>query len=371
MSRRSGNRRGLRSGGRRSLSVDLRALGTFTRSGEGSYLTGAATDGSSAFMAFAATDVRRFEDRGDGAGALLLLERASTCLIKQNSDITNAAAWTLPLSGATQTADAGPAPDGTTTADRVQSAGAQFSRGQNPTGAANPHTVSCYGRATSGTSIWAANYAATTAWNVAALTTTWSRRSVLRAGAVSTFYPVDSSLPSGSPQDVRVVFAQAEDGRYPTSVIRTAAANVTRGADSLEIGTAQLPAALFTRAFKLRQVSPNFANTDLVSGDVRWLFTIGGSSDGVRIRHDGSNVKIEAVQGGSVKASSGNLTFARYALLGEVSWDPVTAVIRVGGVAGAAGTPWTWSAGTVRVGGIQGSSGSELDGRVYPVMEAA
>ena len=50
---------------------------------EGSYLTGAATTGASAFMAWAAANTRRLEDRGDGNGAMLLLGAAQTCTLER------------------------------------------------------------------------------------------------------------------------------------------------------------------------------------------------------------------------------------------------------------------------------------------------
>jgi hypothetical protein len=361
-----GIRRGIRGAASFVRAIPLLSQ-TFTRSGEGSHLTAAPGTGASAFLAFAATDVIRAEDRGDGAGPLVLLERASTNLLKQSRDPTNAAAWLEGAVGSTTTANAGNGPDGTAVADRIQAAGVAFSRGQAPTGAANPHVLSAWGRATSGTSIWCANYAGGPAWNVPAQSTTYTRKTVLRAGAVSTYYPADATLASATPQDVLVDLHQVEDGRYPTSAIRTSASNVTRGADTLAL--LATPAWLLNGAARFAQVSPIFANTELASGDIRWLFTIGSSSDGVRIRHNGTNVVVEAVQGGVVRASSGALTFSAHALLGVVMWNPVTAIVSVGGVAGSAGTPWTWSTGTVRIGGIQGSSGSEADCRLALTLE--
>ncbi len=347
--------------------IDLSAAGVFTRSGEGSYLTSAPTDGSVAFLAWAATDARRFEDRGDGAGALLLLERASTNKILNSRDITAAAQWTLASSGATITANAGNGPDATAVADRVNAAGTpQFSRGQNVSSMANPHVCSSWGRATSGTSRWQPGPNAL--WNVAAQTTVYARQSGVRAATSTGFYAIDTT--ANSPQDVLIDLHQAEDGNYPTSAIRTTTAAVTRGADSLTFATGTYSPLLLTARFRVRQVSPIFAHTSLSSGDVRWLLTVGSASDGIRIRHTGSDVRVEAVAGGSVKASSAAQTFAAHGLLGAIDWDPVGAVVRVGGVAGSTGTAWTWPTGqTLRVGGIAGSSGSDLDGRIYPLIE--
>lgn len=347
-------------------SIDLATVGTFTRASDGTYLTAAPGDGTTSFISVASSDVRRLENRGDGAGALLLLEKSSTNFILQSRDITSAAAWTEVALGATQTANDGNGPTGAATADRVQSAGAQFSRGQIVSGLANPHTISVWVRHTSATG--GHQPAPHAMWN-ASVSTTYSRQAGLRAATSTTYYPVDTSG-AVTPQDVRVDLHQVENGRYPTSAIITAAATVTRAADSLVIPAGGMPTNIWARRHRLAQVSPAFAHTDLASGDARWVFTIDGSNNGLRIRHTGSDVRMEAVQGGSVRASSGALTFARHGLLGIVSWDPVAAVVSVGGVAGSAGTPWYWTPGTVRIGGIQGGSGSELDGRISTTLEA-
>ena len=65
---------------------------------------------------------------------------------------------------------------------------------------------------------------------------------------------------------------------------------------------------------------------------------------------------VEAVAGGTVKATSQAQTFSRDALLGAVAWDPAGGVVYVNGVAGVAGTSWSWSAADIRVGGIYGGS---------------
>jgi hypothetical protein len=161
-------------------------------------------------------------------------------------------------------------------------------------------------------------------------------------------------------------FVGSEPGRYPTSAVRNTdqygSAGTPRGADVVTLSS--FNAAILTRAARIYQVSPLFASTSLASGDIRWLVTFDDANNGVRFHHDGTGVLIETVQGGTVKASSGYLVFAAHALLGVIAWDPVTAIVSVNGVAGSAGTPWTWTATNIRLGGIYGGSGNEADCRI-------
>jgi hypothetical protein len=381
LARRMGTRRQVRGVGGVARVVSL--LGqNFTRSGEGSYLTAAPGDGTTAFLAWAATDALRLEDRGDGAGALVLLERADTCRAIRNAEFDNAT-W-VNYSGWTKTAGIANGPDGSSlTADRLSVVAAGGTPRQLRQVIAAPAdntriTISCWVKTEAGTAKVrltgtdepgnannSADITVTTTWQWVSFTYNYG------SSGGAPFAP-EVGFINASTQEAATILAwgyQAEFSRAPSSSIRTAAATVERGADTLTL--ASTPSWLLTGAARFAQASPNFANADLVSGDVRWLFTVGSSSDGVRIRHNGTDIRVEAVQGGAVKAQSAAQTLTRYALLGAVRWDPAAATVSVGGVSGAAGTPWTWTTGTVRVGGIQGGSGDEGDCRFSPTLEAA
>lgn len=354
--------------------LDLLLVGTFARALEGSYLTGA--PGDSTFMAWAGTNARRPENRGDGAGALLLLESAATnlCLQSEALNVT----WGT-LNSPTLGVDAQAAPDGATDADRVTFAAGgaagqvrqTFAAGAFNTGV--PLVLSAFVRKGNGAdqlTLFFRNRDASDTSTAVTPGSAWARHamSIASSGSGATS-PIAAFIESTDAADFDIWGVQLAERRAPASYIRTTTTAVTRPADSLELSSSELPSTFWTNRYRFSQCSPREAHTDLVSGDVRWLFTIGGSSNGVRLRHTGSDVRVEAVESGSVKASSGALTFARHALLGQIDWDPVAAVVRVGGVAGSAGTPWTWSSGTVRFGGIQGGSGSELDGRLGRLEE--
>lgn len=352
---------------------------TYSRTGDGTYLTAAPNTGSSAFIALAALNVLRLEDRGDGAGPLVLLERESTNLNLRSTAFDNAA-W-FNFHGWTVTAGVANGPDGSVnTADRlavVAAGGVRTLRQVLAAVAANSRiTVSCWIRTESGTANFRIVGTDAPGNNQASAdltaTTTWQRFShSYNYGSPAVFPPEVGFLGDlGATAASFLAWGyQTEIARYPSSLINTVAATVARGADTLALTTT--PSWLLTGPAKFRQFSPNFASTELASGDVRWLFTIGSASDGVRVRHTGVDVRVEAVQGGAVKASSAAQVHSAFALRGEVKWNPITGVVSVGGVAGAAGTPWTWGTGTVRAGGIQGGSGDELDGRLYPFLEAA
>lgn len=365
--------------------------GDFERLGEGSYLV---SDGATP-MRWAPTDVLRLEDQGDGAGPLVLLTRAATNPVLFSEDFTNAA-WAL-VSTPTITPNTSTAPDGgndgtTITDDNVAAAErirqapvlggvgnviaalyilraaaappfpAIFYQGGGDYAAAlNPLT---------GATSAVAPFAAPSSISVDAIGTAWWHLHMRRpsvVGAALDLAPAFSNpigtFDAAATGSSQFWGAHVEDNQnYCTDYIRTTNVAVTRGADVLTM--AALPLWFFTEPGRFTQFSPIFASTDLVAGNIRWLFTIGGASNGVRLRHDGANVVAEAVQGGVVRATSGALVFAEDALLGEVLWNNEAGTISVGGVSGAVGTPWTWTRDVVRFGGIYNSSGSELDGRL-------
>ena len=166
---------------------------------------------------------------------------------------------------------------------------------------------------------------------------------------------------AGTVQTVYAYGGSVIVGTYPLAPMR--AVSTTYGPDSLTYLSAQVPLALREGAWSM-DITPEWAPADLVSGDIRWILTFGASAqDGLRVRHDGSDVVIESVVGGSVVATSPALTGSAREVMRTIAVDAATAIISVDAVDGAAGTPWSWAGGVqVRVGGILGGSGSEFDG---------
>lgn len=327
---------------------------TFTRSSQGSYYTSAPTTGSSAFISVASTDVLRTDNRGDGAGALTLLEGARTNAVTYGRAIDNGY-WTK-TGSPNVVADQGPGPDGATNADQV----VYGSNNQVYRTGLGAGCASVFVRATSGSGQRLnLGFDGTVAVGSSSIGTTYQRLAVYGSGTYMLIETYDRSGVGGvsnGASDVLLDFVQHEGGRFPSTPIGTNGSTGTRSADTLTLAQASVPAALFVGTGRFSQVSPLWAYTDLVSGDEMWLLSIGGSSNGIRFRHDGSNVLLEAVAGGTVKAASNALTNGRDSLIGEVAWDPPNGVVSVGGVNGPAGTPWSWTAGNIRVGGVHSGS---------------
>lgn len=362
-------------------SIDLTSAGTFTRASEGSYRTGTETDGSSAFIAWATANVLRSENRGDGAGGLLLYEGSRTNYVLRSEEWDNTGVWTI-AANRSLAGDVATAPDGASDADSVtwtSTSGASLT-GQD-VGAFADNAImsfSAYARRNAGTdqdyrfeirrkngTFASASFTAGSVWTRAELTTD------ILTGASSQQMRFRNSATSGI-RSYYVWGAQLEDStaRFSSSYIRTTTASATRAADTHTLTPAQVASGLLTTDGRFAQFAPYYGNTELVSGDQHWLWSIDGSSNGVRVRHNGTDVRIEAVESGSVRAQSQALSFSKHALLGAVVWKPSSGLLSVGGVDGPSGTAWTWGAPSsgLRVGGIYGGAG-ELYGRVSSVME--
>jgi hypothetical protein len=157
--------------------------------------------------------------------------------------------------------------------------------------------------------------------------------------------------------DVDLVCAEV-GGRYPTSSTRAS----VRGADAWQWDAAEVPLSLRAGRSSWSLQMP-WASTRLISGDVRVIASFGGVSDVLRIRHTGTDVRVEAVVGGVVKASSAAVTWtANRTTMTTLAIviDAATATVTVNGVSGSAGTAWEWAAAPLRLGGVWGGA-LELD----------
>ena len=343
------------------------ATGTFTRASEGSYHTAADA------LAWAANDILRADNRGDGYGAQYLFEGSRTNLV-QNSESLNGTGWTV---GGTFAADQTAAPDGGSDADKLTSTGAGQTAGRlfyNTGSTSTPLTASTWVKqGTQGTKVSIragsannADFTATAAWQRIShsyvggsaqneILILWN----LWGGSGGTGVTGDNHFFWG---------AQLEGERFPSSYIRTSGATATRAADVLTIAQAAIPSWFFGAGWTCR-AWPRWADTDLASGDVFTLFSMGDANNLVRVRHTGTDIRVEAVQGGTVRASSGAVgTKARHALW-TIGIDPVNARVSLDGVNGSAGTAWSWAAANVRVGGIVSAS-NEWRGRIEAPVAA-
>jgi hypothetical protein len=312
---------------------------------------GASTDGLIAFLRLFDVDERRIEDRGDGFGRCLLMEKESTNRLLFSRDITNAVGWALPGAAAV-TGNAGTSPDGTTSADRVVATGSTFSPGQSLTGLlANPHTLSAYGRAFSGTTDWETNYGPFpyTAWS-GVITTIWVRKRETKATTGGNLYAEDGTLAGGPPLatagDVLVDLWQAEDGPYATSPIPTNGAPATRPPDRFSHADGTYPPGFLTVGFdsplvfgassaELDESGETWVIAGSASGDTLHVIGVGGGACQFVLRTGGVD---EVVAGPCTWSAAQAITVMTRIGAGEI--EILGATTGNGTYTGGTGTAW-------------------------------
>lgn len=346
-------------------------LPEFTRSGARSYLI-RTTDGSAvvAYPRWAVVNEARFEDRAEHEeldedpgvfslwswGRHLVIEGARTNLLLRSEEL-DSGSWTK--TNCTATANAATAPDGEADADAlvVTSSGSPAFASQAVTVTSGvPLTFSVWCRSHSNSPATVSiglSDGTTTVNHDFSPGTTWRRLDVSLVPASTTataLVRIHAASGTGTAtQNILFWAAQMETARFPSSYVRTTAATAAATPDVLVFADA--PSAMRNGKWRI-DVWPYYASSDLVSGDTFVIASFGGSGDVVRIRHDGSQVRVEAVDSGTVMASSVPLTFARH-LHVDVLIEVAAMQITVNGVAGTAGmTGWTWPTGSVRIGGI-------------------
>jgi hypothetical protein len=295
--------------------VTGRNLVTFTRASTGTYV------GADGLIKTAVANEPRFDHNpvtGESLG--LLVEEARTNRHTYSEQFDNAS-WGK--NGATVTANATAAPDGTTTADKfastsgasiiaVQQADLTLTNGASYTRSvfAKASEISSLtlqvGNTSTGTVLVQANLSTGTATNGGVVTTLangWFRisYSYTQSGTIGDFYltlPANTVAGSG----VFIWGAQLEAGAFPTSYIPTVASTVTRAADVASIGGSNFNAFnstfLFTGFAVLASVSnrrhAEFAgstgeNRLLTNNDFYTSGTSGGNSGSpVSITADGT-----------------------------------------------------------------------------------
>lgn len=248
--------------------VDLFADGTHARSTEGSYLTGAATDGSTPFVSWAGIDVRRIENRGDALGDRLLLEGTRVNALQWSEDFAQAV-WAK--TGVTITSNSSAAPDGAVDADTLSFTASATDQIEQTFTSADNHraTGSVYFRATAAQTLLllilrrdgtespavTCNVPGTGIWtrfeipSAPLLTGATVAKLIIRNG--------DAAARSVFAWGAQVEVGASSAGNFASSYIRTAGGVVTRGGDVLTIAQANVPAGFWTSGIAFR-VSPLF-----------------------------------------------------------------------------------------------------------------
>lgn len=352
------------------------ASGTFSRSSDGTYLTGAEA------VSVASSNVLRSENRGDGYGAIPLFEGVRTNLCQYTNNI---ASWITIANNLGYDA-AGTSPLGTTTAGRILK-----NLGSNTA----PAVAINIGATKAGAlSLWAKDNGSTqpacrlrfSASTGIALpytpVATWVRYDAYSTftGAANDYISFDTraNTPNagnpalGSTIDHLVWGVQLEAvSTFPSSVIiNNSGSSATRSADTLSLTTAQYTAEAIQSLPTLWAVYPYFASTDLTDGDSFTIASFGDANSQLRIRKNSGAVKAEVVSGGSVVAASDALTFSRHQQLRLTTRPAEGKLVTAGATSGngtGAGSAWTFANNTMRVGGILSGTGEAFCRIAQPV----
>lgn len=359
------------SAGGMSFITDLSTFGTFTRSTEGAYLTGAATDGSSSFLSWASSNTRRWEDRGDGSGSMLLLEGSSTNYITNSRNL--AGTWTV-VGGVTT--DYANGPDASAVADRCNIAANSAAAYQFYTPATATVTHSSYVRATSGTAfsrrsvvtaglvVVAGRFVETT------VPTTWTRvQFSFSELSTDTCYTMVSDTRNYSgvggtgtaASDCIWDLHQYERLPFATSPIRTSGGSATRGSDILTATMAGQPNFMINGGMSF-DIAPIWSSAQgITHASDKTLFSY-AEDDSERIFFvvSGGSIYIRVTSGGVTMVTSNALTFSAHQKL-TVTVNGGAGTINVAGATTGngtvTGTSWTRTVGpTLYIGNRQGAT---------------
>lgn len=363
-------------GGGGSISVtslDLSSMGVFSRSTVGTYWTKAATDGSSAFLASAAANVRRMEDRGDGNGTMLLMEGSRINLLTYSEDFLNVSTNAWSFFGTATSTTGQPSPDGTSNGTRVQAASGTNGLGEltGNTMSAGYVTISCFVRSTSGSGASNFNLFRATDGRLAistAPTTTFQRLS--KSATLGTSQQTSMVLVDGrdwsaiggvvaGARDHIVWGAQREANAYASSYVLCSHFVTTRGADSLALPMYQC-AWMNTAVQWAFDYAPICSSADFINENaeqVLWSFAE-DSSEKISLIVSAGTACIRVTSGGVTKVTSGAITFSAHQKLTITANKGAGSIAVAGATTGngtTTGTSWTfpYANPTVYVGAVK------------------
>lgn len=351
---------------RRASFLNPATWGTLTRASAGTMMTGAPTDGTTPFLVQKPSHHRRFEDRGDGNGPMILIEGARDTAILNSRD-PSASGWGSDLAGITTTVNYSASVDGAgTKAYRTQNAGGYYGRAPDGASCAGM-AASAWARATSGTTTtrlavrggFHGGYASDTK----TIGTTYQQ---FRASVPTTFdaYQTLWDFYYGgviASCDFITDYLSLEIGEFPTSAILTGGALTGRAADLWDGAIETVPSPMINGRFTF-YIAPVFSSTEGVSHAADQCIFSYAEDDSERIFFvvSGGSIYIRIVSGGATKVTSNALTFSAHQKL-AVTIDGAAGSITVAGATTGNGTvtgsSWTRTTGfSMYIGSRQGGT---------------
>lgn len=334
------------------------ASGAFVRASEASY-----HNGSTSSIAWAASGELRWEDRGDGAGAMALIEESRTNRQTYSEDLSQAQ-WTA-RSG-TEASSATTTPDGDTDGHYITASGTLLAQGQ--LGDTGVHTGADYlsafykARVGSYATGWIGFGAYPSSSYVRiAQPSEWTRIEDIGDGvshANWTIVGCDDGSASVLNDEVDVWGVQLEDGgAFSTSYIRTSGATGTRAADDLTIASADVSSDFYAGKWQCK-IAPGWAS----SGAARtgYPFYLDASNRLTLFNSGGGELRMHI---GGVNQGGVTCTWDKYTVL-TVTVDFIAGELTVSGavtgggtVALSGGAGQSWPTADVEVGSDGASSG--------------
>jgi len=328
-------------------------------------------------MAEESNNIRRFEDRGDGNGPMLLLEGArSVALI--NSRDPSAAGWDADLAGITTTVNYSASIDGNgSKAYRTLNAGGYW--GKRPAAASTAGmAASAWARARTGTTttrlaVRGGFYGGYNA-DTKTIGTTYTQ---FRAAVPTTFdaYVGFWDFYYGgviAACDFVTDYFSLEIGAFPTSAIITGSSLTDRAADLYDGAIESVPTAMVNGTFQF-YIAPEFSDSEGVSHATDQCIFSFAEDDSERIFFvvSGGSIYIRVTSGGATKVTSNALTFSPHQRLTVTVNGSAGSITVAGATTGngtVAGTSWTRTTGPTMYVGSRQSGSQPLFARLGPLQ---
>jgi hypothetical protein len=324
--------------------LDL-ASGTFTRTTSGSYYSG-----NTSSIAWQPPNIRRYEDKGDGYGSLLLLEGARTNIFNYSR---NSSANVNKAAGAMATASYAASPDGLMSGTRYVLASSQYSDFTTLSKTAGTsYAHSSFVRATAGTANWQGLVSNQNSALTATINEAWRRVDVVVTASTTAnggWIAVDgrdwtsAGGQTAQAMDVIVDMHQIESGvTFPSSFIQTdSTTDVARGADVLSFSTSSFSGAMDYVAISGTEFDwyPIYASTEApATSPMFFMWNVGSNYFAIVAN------TLRAVESGATKATTSALTYGRNTKI-TIRVEPYLGKVTFSssfGTGSTTGTPWEW-----------------------------